>query len=269
MVALAQCLAGVVLIMVWSFWLLATILLPLFPLSWAFNRLLTSLPGGWSQALAVVVLPQAGLLLLRFSGIGHSLPPIWRFYGDLWAVCSSLLYAFRALTAREVGIWTRLLVSSGLALAWLAWWSGAHLVTLQIFALAWSLPAALLFLLAAALTRRTGGAYLGLQGGLVAALPRLSAALTLSVLALLGTPLFPTFFALWRGFGQLPLAWVPLLLPLPLLWGWATGRFFQDLLYGDFRGEPVNDLGRGAFMLSGLVLFASVFLNLVGGGLWI
>ncbi len=253
--------------MVWSLGLLATMLLPLFPLSWVFNRLLTRLPGGWPQAVAVLVLPQAGLALLRFSALAHSLPPAWHFYGSLWAVFSSLLYAFRALTAREVGIWTRLLVSSGLALVWLAWWSGVPLITLQVFALAWSLPAALLLLLAAALTRRTGGAYLGLQGGLVEALPRLSAGLTLCALALLGTPLFPAFFALWRSLRQLPLAWVPLLLPLPLLWGWATGRFFQDLLYGDFRGEPMTDLGRGAFVLIGLVLFASLFLNLVGGGL--
>lgn len=252
--------------MVWSLGLLAAILLPLFPLSWAFNRLLTSLPGGWSQALAVIVLPQAGLELLRFSHIAHHLPPSWRLYGGLWAVFSSLLYAFRAITAREIGIWTRLLVSSGLALAWLAWLSGAPLATVQVFALAFCVPAALLFLLAAALTRRMGGAYLGLQGGLVVALPRLSASLVMTALALLGTPLFPAFFALWRSFGDLPLAWVPLLMPLPLLWGWATGRFFQDLLYGDFRGEPMTDLGRMTSALIGLMLFASLFLNLFGGG---
>ena len=253
--------------MVWVLGLLATVLLPLFPMSWAFNRLLTGLPGGWPQAVAVVVLPQAGLWLLRFSPIAQSLPPSWRLYGGLWAVFSALLYAFRAITAREVGIWTRLLASSGLALAWLAWLSGAPLVTIQIFALAFCVPAALLFLLAAALTRRMGGAYLGLQGGLVEALPRLSASLTMTALALLGTPLFPAFFALWRSFSQLPLAWVPLLMPLPLLWGWATGRFFQDLLYGDFRGEPMPDLRWGASVLIGLVLFASLFLNLFGGGL--
>lgn len=255
--------------MAWSLCLLATMLLPLFPLSWVFNRLVTSLPVGWGQAVAVLVLPQLGLEILRFSPAPEALPPSWRLYGSLWAVASALLYAFRALTAREVGIWTRLLASSGLALAWLDWWSGAPLASVQIFVLSWSLPAALLLLLTAALTRRLGGAFLGLQGGLVAVLPRLSASLTLCALALLGTPLFPTFFVLVRGFGRLPLAWVPLLMPLPLLWGWATGRFFQDLLYGDFRGEPVADLGRGPVVLMGLVLFASLFLSFFGAGVWL
>lgn len=255
--------------MAWALFLLATMLLPLFPLSWVFNRLVTSLPGGWAQAVAVVVLPQLGLEILRFSPTPESLPPSWRLYGSVWAVVSALLYAFRALTAREVGIWTRLLVSSGLALVWLDWWSGTSVASVQLFALSWSLPAALLLLLAAALTRRLGGAYLGLQGGLVAVLPRLSASLTLSALALLGTPLFPTFFALLGGFGRLPLAWVPLLMPLPLLWGWATGRFFQDLLYGDFRGEPMADLGRGPAFLIGLALLTSLFLSLFGGGVWL
>lgn len=246
--------------------LLAGILLPLFPLSWLFNRLLAALPVGWPQALAIVVLPQLGLVALHFSEVSAQGLGPWGLYGSLWAIVSALFYAFRALSARELGVWTRLLASSGLALGWLDWWGGAPLSAVRIFVLAWSVPAALLFLLAAALTRRLGGAYLGLQGGLVAALPRLTASLTVSALALLATPVFPGFFALLRGFWHLPLAWVPLLMFLPLLWGWAAGRFFQDLLFGDYRGEAVADLGRGSTLLVGLTLVAIVFLSLFGSG---
>lgn len=250
----------------WLLPVLATMLLPLFPLSWLFNRLLTRLPLGWAQAVGIILLPQIGIELLHISVVPQALPVSWRLYGSLWAVVSALLYAFRALSVRDVGIWTRLLASSGLALVWLDWWSGAQLLAVQAFALTWSVPAALLLLLAAALTRRLGGAYLGLQGGLVVAVPRLTASLTMSALGLLATPLFPAFFALWRGFGQLPLAWVPLLLPLPLLWGWASGRFFQDLLYEDYRGEAIPDLRRGTALWVGLALFASFFLSLFGRG---
>ncbi len=252
--------------MILALWLLAAFALPLFPMGWLFNRVLASLPVGWPQALAVLLIPQLGVAALRATHEGWDLPSQWAFYGALWVLLSALFYAFRALSARELGIWTRLLASSGLALTWLDWGSGATWPATEVFVLSWSLPAALLLLLAGALTRRLGGAYLGLQGGLVAVLPRLTASLTMCALALLATPLFPGFFALLRAFDRLPLAFVPLLMPLPLLWGWAAGRFFQDLLFGAYRGEPVTDLGRGPALLIGIALAAFLFVSLLGSG---
>lgn len=252
------------------FVLAAMCLLPLFPFSLVFNRFVALLPAGAAQGLAVLVLPQLGLQLLRFVPSARPLPWLGQHAGMLWAVFSALLYGFRALSAREMGIWTRLLMSSGLALVWLGWWRGVPVPVLAVITLGWTLPAAILLFLVGALIRRVGGAYLGLHGGLVAAMPRMAASITLTALALAATPVFPAFFATLGGFRLMPLSWVPFVLPLLFLWGWVTSRLFQDLLFGDYRGEVVADLGRGGAVLTGLLLLATVLLSFYGSGvgLW-
>jgi len=244
----------------------AAICLPLFPLSWFFNRVVASLPAGVAQALALIVLPQAGLDVLVLAPQPMEWPDSWRHYGMLWAIFTALFYSFRALSARDLGVWTRLLVTSGLALTWVGWLEGVRLATLHIFVLSWSLPAALLLLLAGVLIQRIGGAYLGLKGGLALMMPRMTASVTLSVLALAGTPIFPTFFVLLNYFWRLPIGIVPALLLLPFLWAWAVGRLFQNLLFGDYRGDVVADLEGGKAFFVGLALFASLFLSLYGKG---
>ncbi len=248
-------------------WILAAALfLPLFPLSLAFNRLVASLPPGLAQALAVLALPQCGLGLLRLAPPVSALPVAVRHWGMAWAVLSAFLYAFRTLSAREIGVWTRLLLSSGLALAWLGWWNGTPLPVLEVLVFGWTWPAAIMLWLVGALVRRLGGAYAGLQGGIVRVMPRMAASLTLAVLALAATPVFPAFFATWRTFSPLLINWVPFLLPLLFFWGWASARLFQDLLFGRYRGETVPDLSRGSALLMNLLLLASLILNFYPNG---
>lgn len=244
----------------------AMCLLPLFPFSWVFNRFVGLLPAGAAQGLAVVALPQLGLQLLRFAPPARALSWLGPHEGMAWAVVSALLYGFRTLSVRELGIWTRLLASSGLALVWVGWWRGLPVPLLALTALSWTVPAAVLFFLVGALSRRLGGAYLGLRGGLVAAMPRMAASITLTVLALTATPLFATFFATLGDLRLLPLSWLPGALPLLFLWGWVAGRLFQDVLFGNYRGEAVTDLGRGAAALTGLALLATVALGFYGSG---
>lgn len=249
-----------------ALWVLTAIFVPLFPLSWISNRLLAILPAGSAQGFAVLVLPQLGIELL------HRIPPVL-FYPALvrhgimvMATVSALLYAVRALSARELGVWTRLVLCSGLATVWLGWSVGAPVAVLRLMALGWGLPAAVALYLTGILVRRAGGAYVGLHGGLVAVMPRMTASLVLAVLALTVTPVFPAFFMLWKGFGSVPVAWVPFWLPLIFLWGWAAGRLFQDLLFGDYRGEPVADIGGVSVALISLVFLASLAVSLVGSG---
>jgi len=246
--------------------LFAAFFLPLFPLSWVFNRLLDSLPAAAARALAVLVLPQLGLLLLHYGPAPWVLSAAQRKALVALALFSALFYAFRALSTRDLFVWTRLNLSAGLATLWIAWALGTATPVLQILALTWTVPAALLTLLSAALAARLGGAYLGLVGNLVEPLPRLSASIVLAVLALLATPVFPSFFVLFGTAMQLPLSWMlPLLLLLPL-WGWSCGRLFQDLLFGRYRGEPVEDLSVASSFLVFLVLVGLVVLGLYGSG---
>ncbi len=245
---------------------LAAALLPLFPASWLFNRAVARLPIGAAQGVAALVLPQLGLALLRLAPAAAAWPHAARDGGMVVATLSALLYAVRALSARDLGIWTRLVLSSGLATIWLAWLAGTPFGALRVMALGWGLPAAVALVLAGVLVRRMGGAYIGLQGGLVAVMPRLTASLVLAILALTATPVFSPFFALWKGLGAIPVAWLPFWLPLLFLWGWAAGRLFQDLLFGDYRGEKVADISGAGVAVIALVFVASVALSFVANG---
>jgi len=254
--------------MEWIVLFLAAILLPVFPLSWVFNRLVGSAPGPWGQTLAILILPQFGILLLYHSGPLVLMPLALQRAWLILVFFTSVLYAFRAISVREIGIWTRLMASSGLTLDWLLVASGSGVHAAQIFALAWSFPGALLMLWAGQISARMGGAYLGLQGGLATVLPRLSALITLSALALVATPVFPSFFALLWVFHLLDPGWTWPLLLLLLLWGWAAGRFLQDLLFGIYRGEALIDLPIGTTWLGASALFLFALSGLIWSGVW-
>ncbi len=235
--------------------LLSGVFLPLFPLSWLFNRLVASAPGGWAKALSILVLPQLGVLLLWASGpwfSGISNP--WHGLVAALALCTAILYAFRAISVREITIWARFMATSGLALAWLQVLAGVSVAQVQLSLLAWSIPGALLCLWAGELARRMGGAYIGLSGGVARVLPRLSALLATGALAATATPVFPGFFALLKTMGTLPAGWILFLLPVLFLWGWSIGRFLQDLLFGVYRGTAVEDLGTAGTWAGALVL---------------
>ena len=250
-------------------WIMAGTLLPWFPLSWIFNKLLASAPGFWAQTLAILVFPQLGLLLLIYSGAWQALPVGLDSNLRGVALFTAVFYAFRAASTREVQVWARLMTTSGLALTWLLHGQNLDPLTLQSFALAWSIPGALMLVWAGLLEQRMGGAYLGLRGGLATVLPRLSALITLTALAASATPIFPNFFILLHVVKALPLVWIPGGLLVLLLWGWAVGRFLQDLLFGIYRGELLEDLTVGGTWLGGLVLGLFAVGGIFWGGAWI
>ena len=205
--------------MEWIILFIGAMLLPVFPLSLIFNRLVDSAPGPWGRALAVLVLPQLGVLLLYHTGPFLPLPALAQRLWLMLVLFTAVFYAFRAVSAREINIWSRLTASSGLTLTWLLVASGSSVHLTELFALAWSLPAALLMLWAGMLGQRMGGAYLGLRGGLATELPRLSGLITVTALAMVATPVFPSFFALLHVFHLLALSWLWPLLLLLMIWG--------------------------------------------------
>lgn len=249
--------------MEWVRLAVAAVLLPVFPTSLVFNALLNWTPTWWARAAAVIALPQAGVALVG-SAPSTRLPLVHSPGWIALVIFSSVLYAFRAISVREVAIWARLMATSGLSLVWIlvAPARGGH--SMAVAALAWSVPAALLMIFAGLLSERTGGAYLGLQGGLATVAPRMSAVLTLSALALVATPVFPSFFALLQVFDLLALYWLWPLLVVLLVWGWSVGSFLQQLLFGAYRGERIPDLGpvgasSGAVVLGGLAISAVIW----------
>lgn len=243
-----------------SGFLLAAPFLPLFPFSMAFNALLGVTVRGPLRVLLLVAWPQAGVAMV--GGMGAEVPP-WLVP---WALATALLYALRALALRDVMAWTGFLAVSAWALLWLPAAGRVAPAWLHVHALGFSVPLAVLAVLAVGLERRFGAAYTGLYGGLAVATPRLAIVLVLTVLAVAATPLSPGFFSLLHLVtGAVPAApFAALAVVLTwLLWSWAAARLIQGLVVGVPGPAGTPDLGRLAAGGFGLVLAA-----LAGGGLF-
>lgn len=217
--------------------LLSLVLLPLFPFSIVFNALLERLQHPLLRSLLLLAWPQAGLWTLSNHVAGV---PDWFAY---WALASSLLYAFRLVSMREMGRWTGFLGTSAWALLWLPLTTGTPAGELWISATAFSIPLVFLALLADTLETRFGAAYTGLYGGLAQSMPRFSGVLVLSVLAATATPLFPGFFAMLHALIESrPLPAVGLA-GIWLVWSWAGARLLQGLIVGSADPVPDHDIG--------------------------
>lgn len=243
--------------------LIAGLFLPLFPLSIVLNTVVTRLRHPAIRFVLLLLWPQVGIMALQAAGqlVPAAFVP--------WALLSAGFYALRLLTVRDLGRWASLFASSVLALVWVLANSGAGIDELRLFALWFSLPAALLALLTGPLARRFGAAYAGLPGGLAGRLPRFSGVLILVVLAGVATPPFPTFFAMLDLLQRL--AWPAVLgtLVIWLIWGWAAIRLVQDFVVGPVHPASINDIGRPAMLAyaSLLAAFVAAGLYLTGGSL--
>lgn len=243
--------------------LIASLFLPLFPLSIVFNGALTTLRHPAARAALLLVWPQLGIGLLQIAP--HVVPP----YFVPWALLTSGLYALRLLTIRDMGRWAGFLATSGLALTWALAAAGADSVDLRLFAFWFSLPPALMALLAYPLTRRFGAAYAGLQGGLIGHLPRLSGVLAVTALAAVATPPFPGFFGLLRVLHVLDWAGAAAVMAIWLIWGWAATKLMQGFIFGAERMQSDVDIGRTSTLaFAGMLgVFIAAGLYSTGGGL--
>ncbi len=233
---------------------LAGLFLPLFPFSMVFNLLYTRLRNPLLRSLLILVWPQIGLAVIFKSGLAV---PTWLL---LWALLTSLLYALRALVLRELGLWTSFVATSAWALLWILVDNGTDTFQLKLFGLGMSVPFVLLALLGAALERRFGAAYLGLYGGLAQTIPRYAGVLVVVVLAIVATPIFPTFFAMLsmiiKTIPVAPLVAVGVGI-VWLLWSWAGARLLQGMIAGP-GGVAVADLSQ-----TGMWLYVAVLIGLV------
>lgn len=239
--------------------LLAAFFLPLFPCSAVFNALFRVVRHSMLRTVILLAWPQIGVATLA------SLAAPISSWIVLLALATSILYGFRALVLRELGMWTSYLATSSWALLWIPASHGVATPALQLYALGFSVPLVLLAWLTTALERRFGAAYAGLHGGLAQAVPRLSGVLVFVVLAVIATPVFPAFFTM--------LSTIVMSVPTTpavaagvvgswLIWSWAGARLLQGVIVGPGREDKVCDLSRGATWMYALVLAVLVVAGL-------
>lgn len=256
---------------------IAGLFLPLYPLNAGANVLLQGpANGAWSHladgppwwreagfmALILVLFPLLGSgLVLLAMGLGEPRPGVLGVFG-VWGGLTSLLYAFRLLSAQDGAIWLSHLFSSALALVWVGIACGLDPL-LPALALSVSLLP-LLFLLAQ-LQRRFGIARSGLYPGLCCPMPRFSGGFVLAVLAAIAVPFSPAFFAIAAiaiaGIGaDAAVALVPVMLSW-LLWTWAGVNLFDGILWGTPRDDLTYrdlDLSPAFGTIAGLVVLAGL-----------
>jgi NADH:ubiquinone oxidoreductase subunit 4 (subunit M) len=232
-------------------YLAVALFLPLFPISMLFNRLYKRAGNPWLRMFLLLAWPQIGLL--AFAALPGP-PPAWVIY---WAVLTACLYAFRAVALRDLTLWTAHMATSAWSLLWAVavFAPGDRLLVLQAAAL--SAPFILLAWLASRLEALFGSAYAGTYGGLAQTTPRLSVLLVFSILAAVGTPLFPAFFALLATIAHavpvLPGAAVIMLI-VWLLWAWAGAQMTRGMVVGPAADEPKPDLCLAATLPSSILL---------------
>jgi hypothetical protein len=240
---------------------LAGLFLPLFPFSMLFNVVYPRVRHPLMRGLLLLIWPQIGLAIIVAFGLSV---PTWLL---LWALLTALLYALRSVALRELGLWTSFVGTSAWALLWILLGNGAQTFELKLFGLGISVPLVLLAWLGAGLERRFGAAYLGLYGGLAQSIPRFSGVLVVVVLAIVATPLFPTFFAmLTMIINTLPASpFVAVGIGMVwLLWSWAGARLLQGLITGPGH-TAVADLGQATTWLT----IATLIGLIVAGVYWL
>ncbi len=216
----------------------AAFFLPLFPLSMLLTGLFTRVRQPILRGLLILIWPQIGIALLYFThaAVPQAFVP--------WSIATAALYALRMLTVRELDRWSVFCAVSALALTWGLAAVGAAPLDLALFALWFSLPAALLTVLSRPLIRRFGAAYAGLCTGWGGSLPFLSALLIATALAAIATPPFPGFFGILSLLHRLDLAGVIAVLLIWLIWGWAASRLLQGFVFGTPPMGPLSDIKR-------------------------
>lgn len=237
----------------------AAIFLPLFPLSMLFNAVFQRTRLASLRALLLLAWPLAGIAVLQVS---NAAVPAWL---APWALFSAALYGFRAVVIREVGVWTGFLATSAWALLWVAVTIGFQPRALVIHALAFSLPLVLLVFMTAELERRYESAYAGIVSGIAQAQPRLAGVFVVTILAVIGSPMFPSFFTLLSSV-TLAAALQPVvafgIAAVWLLWSWSGVRLLQQLLVGPGTLSPHEDIAHGMTMAYGLSLLLLLFSGL-------
>lgn len=239
------------------------IFLPLFPFSMIFNAVFERVPHATSRSIMLLAWPLVGIYLLQ---VHQQELPDWLL---IWAVATAILYGYRLLAVRDMGLWIGFLATSVWALLWVGVNANMSNEWLYQSALGFSIPLAILAMFVMHIESRFGAAYTDLYGGLAVTTPRLSGVLVVSVLAATATPAFPAFFIMMHSIVSSTPGIVIAMLVAWLLWTWASARLLQGLIVGPAVGEKIVDLGKGVTWLYALLLMALLVagIYLTGGRL--
>jgi NADH:ubiquinone oxidoreductase subunit 4 (subunit M) len=242
-------------------WIIAGLFLPLFPLGMVFNLLFQRVRNAWLRSILLLVWPLVGLGVLQYMQVNVSTEIV------VWALLSAALYGFRAVVVREVGVWAGFLATSSWSLIWVALASGFKPDQLLIHVLAFSLPLVLLVFVSAELEQRYESAYAGIVSGLAQGQPRLSGIFVITLLAAIGSPLFPSFFVMLSSITHsatvLPAAAFGVA-AVWLLWSWSGMQLLQELLVGPASAIKHSDITHSVTTTYALSLVA-----LLVGGLYL
>ncbi len=222
-------------------WMAAGFFLPLFPFTVVFNALFQRFHQTWLRTLLVLLWPLPGIALLS-TLVGEKASSVLPDWLLIWALLTALLYGFRGIVVKELGIWSGYVVTSAWSLLWITYGFTAIafslplvVQTLILQALSFSLPLVGLIMLITELERRYDSAYAGIVSGVAQAQPVLAGLITLFTLALIASPIFPSFFFMLFNITLVIKAQPVLSAGLAmvwLLWSWSAMRLLQDLLVG-------------------------------------
>ena len=240
--------------------LLAGFFLPLFPMSIVFNFVFQRVSAAWLRVILLLVWPLPGLWLIANSS--SQLADTLVF----WGLLTSILYGFRTVVVKELSVWTGFIATSAWSLLWVAEYLGAKVDDLLMHAYAFSLPLVLLAILVARLERQYESAYAGVVTGLAQEQPRMTGLIVVVMLAVIGSPLFPSFFSLLTNINNVVMVMPSFALAIVLvwlLWSWSGIRLLQELVVGDPAVIQYDDISQ-----SMTTLFFISFIMLVAGGLY-
>ena len=213
--------------------LLVAFFLPVFPFSIGFNALFSRIRQPSLRAVMLLGWPLVGVFLYRLL---EPQVPGWLVP---MALATAVFYGFRLLSMREVGTWTGFIATSIWACLWLPLVYGDRDVMLYV---AWfGVPLAVLAFLVGGLEKRYGAAYSKLYGGLAQTIPRFSGIFVVTLLAIMATPVFPTFFGMLSILVASKPAAAFTLASLWVLWSWAGMRLIQGMIVGDASDDVIED----------------------------
>ena len=243
--------------------LLAGVFLPLFPFSIIFNALFERLSHPILRGVMLLFWPLIGIYLLQMA---QRPPPDWII---AWASATAILYGFRLISMRDVGLWIGFLATSAWALLWMGFNTNIDHNRLYLSALGFSTPLIMLLILATHIKVRFGAAYTYLYGGLAITTPRLSGVLVFTVLAATAAPIFPAFFIMLYNITLSAPTVIIAMLTGWLLWAWAGARLLQGLIVGPQAGRQIKDISRKLAWLYVLLLSAMVLSGFYLPGKWL
>ena len=238
--------------------------LPLFPFSMLFNLLFARLEHPVVRIMLLIAWPLTGLLLVELLGLNTS-QEMSLVLG--WAIVTALLYALRMLVIRELNHWAGFLATSLWSLLWVPVSQGERFASLQLDVLGLTAPLLLIIIVALMLSRRFGAAFAGLYNGIAIQLPRLSTILVISVLAAIGTPMFPTFFSMLSFMLNSSVFTATAILVTWLLWSWGGALIIQGFAVGEsgqaWQHQDIgHDIDSGTSMILLVALVALVVLGI-------